>query len=207
MQLVRDETIAFTAVPTPTDEELLQGIKHGNEDALAALYERYAGFVTAVAIRILGDRAIAEEVVQDTFLRCWQRAETFDAERGRVGAWLLSIARNRAIDVLRSRSSQARRRESEFIPDTSPSSAPEMIDAIAMRDVVARALKELSTEQRQVIELAYYGGLTQAEIARELGAPLGTVKTRARTALNKLRGSLRPYFVSSESDRGLARDQ
>lgn len=188
------------AIPAPSDEELLRRMRRGDEPALMALYDRYAGYVSAVAIRILGDRELAEEVVQDTFLRAWDSADTYQASRGRVAAWLTRISRNRAIDVLRSRSNQARRREATALPDNLPSDTPEVTDLIALRDAMARALTDLPPDQRHVIELAYYGGLTQAEISQQLGAPLGTIKTRTRTAMDRLRVALRPYFAPETGD-------
>lgn len=197
------ERTGLSPVPTattPTDEELVCGVRQGQEAALTALYDRHAGHVYAVAIRILGDRELAEEVVQDTFLNCWNRVETYQPARGRIGAWLIGVARNRAIDILRSRPNQARRREMATFPDTIQTAAAEATDQVVLRDVVSAALAKLPLEQRQVIELAYYGGLTQAEISQQLGAPLGTIKTRTRTAMERLRSVLHPLFSAESGD-------
>jgi RNA polymerase sigma-70 factor, ECF subfamily len=202
VRLPSEPTDGFASTPTPTDDELIRRIERDDEAALMALYERYAGFVTAIAIRVLGDRGLAEEVVQDTFLRCWHNVDSFNPSRGRVVAWLFGIARNRAIDTLRSRSNQARRREWSRISDAAPSTTPEMSDLVALREVMATALSNLPPEQRQIVELAYYGGLTQAEIARQLGTPLGTIKTRSRAAMEKLRAELRPFFNTDVSESG-----
>ena len=165
----------------------------GDEAALEALYRRYAGLVFTLALRIVGDPELAREVLQDTFLRCWDGRETYDAGRGRVPWWLIGITRNRAIDLLRSRSHQARLRERaplSSVPRAGMSAVSESADTIALRRAVASALERLPAAQRQAIELAYYRGLTQAEIAHELGEPLGTVKSRTRDAMERLRASL-----------------
>jgi RNA polymerase sigma-70 factor (ECF subfamily) len=119
------ERITFGAAPPPvpttlTDEELIRRVQGGDAAALTELYDRYAGYVFAIAIRILGDRELAEEVVQDTFLSCWRRADSYQPARGRVASWLIGIARHRAIDSLRSRPSQDRRREAASFSDTDP---------------------------------------------------------------------------------------
>jgi RNA polymerase sigma-70 factor (ECF subfamily) len=190
------------ASPAPSDHDLLQRIRRGDEGALAALYDRHAHFVAAIALRVLGDRELAEEVVQDTFLRSWNYIDSYDPSRGRVVSWLLGIARNRAIDILRSRSHQARRRERNSLSDTIPSDGAEFPDVLALREVMTRALSILPTDQRKIIELAYYGGLSQAEIARQLGLPLGTVKSRTRSGMEKLRVELRPYFPAHVAEEG-----
>jgi RNA polymerase sigma-70 factor (ECF subfamily) len=177
------------------DDVLLRQIRRGDEAALATLYDRYAGFVFAVALRIVGDRDLAEEILQDTFLRCWHGIETYQPERGRVAGWLAGIARHRAIDLLRGRQHQARLRERDTLSEAAQRPAPETTDLMLLREAVNAALAELTTGERHVLELAYYGGLTQTEIARQVGQPLGTVKTRTRAALDRLRTTLRPYFA------------
>jgi RNA polymerase sigma-70 factor, ECF subfamily len=181
---------------TSSDGELLQRIRARDEAALAALYDRYAGLVFTLAMRIVGERELAQEVMQDTFLRCWNGAETYQATRGNVASWLLGIARNRAIDLLRSRQHQARLRESTPLPD--PDRGGDVAgehdtgELVATRQTIVTALGALPAAQRRVIELAYYGGLSQSEIARQLGEPLGTVKSRTRSAMDHLRNLLRP---------------
>jgi RNA polymerase sigma-70 factor (ECF subfamily) len=182
------------AVP---DEDLLRRVRARDEAALVALYDRHAALVFTVAMRVVGDRALAEEVLQDTFLRCWTGAELWQPGRGRVSGWLLRIARNRAIDLLRSRQHQARLRESTPLPEPGRAGGPAEQDeseAIVTRQAVVAALNALPPAQRRVIELAYYGGLSQTEIAQQLGEPLGTIKSRTRAAMDHLRVSLRPYF-------------
>src|SRR5262249_60518361 len=139
------------------------------------------------------------EVLQDTFLRSWDGRDAYDPARGRVPWWLMGIARNRAIDLLRSRSHQARLREAERLSRETPvSRGPEPEEIAVMRRAVTDALSDLSAVQREAIELAYYGGLTQAEIARHLGQPLGTVKSRMREAMDRLRRALRPLIGAAE---------
>ena len=176
-------------------------MRGGDESALESLYGRYAGLVYTLALRIVGDPELGREVLQDTFLSAWDGRETYDAARGRVAWWLMGIARNRAIDVLRSRPHQARLREQErlsrHVHDPGGTTSDE---ALGMRRAVAQALDDLSAVQRQAIELAYYGGLTQTEIARELGEPLGTVKSRTRDAMDRLRRALAPWLHPAQGE-------
>jgi RNA polymerase sigma-70 factor, ECF subfamily len=178
----------------PADPELIRRMQRGDESALEALYARYGGLVYTLALRIVGDPELAREVLQDTFLRSWRGSEAYDPERGRVPWWLMGIARNRAIDVLRSRSHQARLREGERLTSDLPASDAGAPDVLGLRRAVTSALQALSSGQREAIELAYYGGLTQTEIARDLGEPLGTVKSRTREAMERLRQVLRPLI-------------
>ncbi|TMI99227.1 MAG: sigma-70 family RNA polymerase sigma factor [Bacillati bacterium ANGP1] len=177
------------------DPELLSRMRLGDETALEALYARYGGLVFTLALRIVGDPELAREVLQDTFLRSWDGRETYDPRRGRVPWWLMGIARNRAVDLLRSRPHQARLREQERLPSGAHAGEPAhpgTADAVVLRRAVTDALERLSGAQREAIELAYYGGLTQAEIARHLGQPLGTIKSRTREAMERLRSLLEP---------------
>jgi RNA polymerase sigma-70 factor, ECF subfamily len=183
-----------------SDAELLERVRQRDETALAELYDRHAGLVLSVALRIVGDRELAEEVLQDTFLRCWQHAGSFQSLHGSVVGWLMGITRNRAIDLLRSRQHKARQREQGTLPEADvlgTQGAPDEAEAVLVRQAVAGALADLSLSQRQVIELAYFGGMTQTEIARATGEPLGTVKSRTRIAMEHLRGSLRPWFSTT----------
>lgn len=183
--------------PGASDPELLERIRRADERALATLYDRYAGLVLTVALRVVGDREVAEEILQDTFLRCWNGVETYQTSRGHAAAWLMGIARNRAIDVLRSRHHKGRMRERTPLPEPDAPNQPgnpDETEAIAMRQAVSAALATLPANQRQVIELAYYGGLSQSEIAQQLGEPLGTVKSRTRAGMDRLRTLLGPHF-------------
>ncbi len=166
-----------------------------DETALEILYNRYAGLIFTLALRIVGDPELAREVLQDTFLRCWDGRETYDVARGRVPWWLMGIARNRAVDLLRSRPHQARLREREQLAVViAEARQPDATDSLPMRHAVVSALQSLPIAQRRAIELAYYGGFTQTEIAHELGAPLGTIKSRTREAMDRLRAVLRPLI-------------
>jgi len=174
-----------------------------DESALEALYARYGGLVFTLALRIVGDPELAREVMQDTFLRAWDGRETYDPGRGRVPWWLMGIARNRAIDLLRSRPHQARLREQEKPPSDAHRVAtvdPGAADALALRRAVTQALAGLPESQREAVELAYYRGLTQAEIARHLGQPLGTIKSRTRDAMERLRTLLEPLIETGGSE-------
>jgi RNA polymerase sigma-70 factor (ECF subfamily) len=172
---------------------LLEAIASGERAALRDLYDRMGGVALAVAQRILGARSEAEEVVQDCFLDVWTRARTYDRTRGSARTWVVSIARNRAIDRLRSRGGAARatdaaRAEAAFaVAGATPLETAERRQA---RERIAAALAELPAEQRQVLELGYFEGLTQSEIAERTGEPLGTIKSRVRAALDKLAKAL-----------------
>ena len=194
---------AGTSFDQPADFELLRRMQRGDESALEMLYRRYGGLVFTLALRIVGDSELAREVLQDTFLRAWDGRETYDPERGRVPWWLMGIARNGAIDLLRSRPHQARLREQDRPPSHArqeESADRGAADAVALRRAVSQALAELSDTQREAIELAYYRGLTQAEIAQHLGQPLGTIKSRTRDAMERLRTLLQPLIGTGEPE-------
>jgi len=177
------------------DRECLRRLAAGHSDAAGRLYDRHARAIYSLVLRIVNDEGDAEEIVQDVFAQAWRQAARYDASRGAVGAWLLVMARTRAIDRLRARrtrpaaSTMAPDRALEDVPAGAPDAASEMIDAEEARRV-RRALADLPLLQRLAIELAYYEGLTQREIADRLEQPLGTVKTRIRLGLSKLRETL-----------------
>ena len=166
----------------------------GNQGALAELYDRYAGLAYGVAMRVLGDPGRAEDAVQDAFISVWNHAASFDAGRGSLRAWLLTSVRNRAIDFLRGRGARERREE-ELPPEITAGGEPsEPWREVALsleRAAVRDALESLPAEQRQVIELAYFGGYTHTEISDMTRLPLGTVKGRMRLGLEKLSSYLR----------------
>src|SRR5262244_2132109 len=171
----------------PADPDLVRRMRQGDESALEMLYARYGGLVYSLALRSVGDPELAREVLQDTFLRSWDGRATYDPQRGRVAWWLMGIARNGAIDLLRSRPHQARLRERERLSMGLPSEDKDTAEALGLRRDVMNALRSLPTAQRSAIELAYYSGMTQTEIARVLDEPLGTIKSRIRQALDRLR--------------------
>lgn len=183
------------------DERLIQLTAGGDANALEALYDRYAAMVMGLALKITGERATAEEVVQETFWRVWRNAAAFQRERGKLAGWLFGIARNLCIDQLRRRQvrpqptqTEAEARQMDAVPDPAAPVADTTLAAIQFqrtRAAVAAAVSALPPAQRQVIELAYFGGLTRQEIAQTTGEPLGTVHTRARLALLKLRETLK----------------
>ncbi len=175
------------------ERELIAAVVRRDERALKQLYDRYGALVFTLALRKLGDRGQAEEVLQDVFFRCWTQAHTYRAEAGSVAAWLFGITRNRCIDVRRGRLSHARERERDPLPAADTLKEPGQSDAaetLTLQLSVRAALDSLSPEQRQAIALAYYDDLSQSEIARELGEPLGTVKSRIRAAMERLRRAL-----------------
>lgn len=170
------------------DASLMVYVARRDADALAALFDRYSRLVFSLAVRVLGDPASAEEVTLDTFLRVWNNAAMFNPERGQFVGWLTAVGRHRAIDTLRGRIEQARGRETALNPQMPD---PEYEDAFAARlrlREVREALFKIPEPQRIAIELAYFGGLTQAEIAARLNEPLGTVKTRIRLGMRRLAG-------------------
>lgn len=170
------------------DAALVRRILDGDEAALGTLYDRYGSLVYSVANRILRDTGAAEEVLQDIFHRLWRAAASFDAERGSLGSWLLVMARNRSIDRLRRRGPAAEDPVESLPPAILNIESDAARDEMVAR--VRRALEELPEPQRKAMELAYFEGLTQSEIASHTGDPLGTVKTRLRTALASLRKAL-----------------
>jgi RNA polymerase sigma-70 factor (ECF subfamily) len=166
---------------------LLARVARGDRAALRKLYDRLSGQALAVALRILGARGEAEEVVQDVFVEVWTRASLFTVARGRGRVWVLSIARNRAIDRLRSRDAAGRAvRGAEGEPEPPPVTPLESAEQRETRQRIQHALAALSPEQRSVLELGYFEGLSQSEMAERLGEPLGTIKSRVRLALEKL---------------------
>ena len=173
-----------------SENALLARLQDGDEEALIALHNRYANAVYAVAYRVLGERMAAEEVTQDTFMRLWEKASSYDPEKGRFLTWLLTIARRRAIDVLRSQQRRQPPRQETFSIDAHPylwEQIPDPGAAHDLRGTLAAELAQLPPEQRDAIELAYFHGMTHSDIAAYLQVPLGTVKTRLRLGMQKLR--------------------
>jgi RNA polymerase sigma-70 factor, ECF subfamily len=181
------------------DPELIVRLQRREPQALADLYDRYGRIVYSLILRVVRDTGVAEDLVQETFLRVWNRVQAFDAHKGAVGPWLLAVARNRAIDHLRSAAGRERN-AIEFEESDHPSVFTDMEPGILASDrarVVKAAVEKLSVHQRQVIELAYFEGLSQTEMAERMGQPLGTVKTWVRAALKTLRDELGATAVSA----------
>jgi len=172
---------------------LIERTANGEEAALAALYDGTAALVNGLALRILGDRGAAEEVTGDVYLQVWRQAERYDDTRGTPLTWLLTLARTRAIDRLRAMNVRRARTEPLRAARTVPTETPgpeERSVVRQRRQLVQRALGRIPAEQRRAIELAYFEGLSHSEIAVAVGAPLGTVKTRVRLGLGRLRDAL-----------------
>jgi len=175
-----------------SDGDLVRATARGDQSALAQLYDRYRLILFGLVMRILHDRAEAEDVLQEAFLQVWRRANDFDEARGRAFTWLVTIARSRALDRLRAAGSRGRlAHEAAQLPREDVGDAA--TDALRSEEgrAVRQALADLPDEQRRPLLLAYFEGLTQAEIAARLGDPLGTVKTRMRAGMIKLRAILR----------------
>jgi len=199
---VEDARPQSTTQSGPSDEQaLLERVLAGDQTALSALYDRYSGIVYALAFRITSSTVEAEDVVVDTFWQIWQQADRYDRTRGRLGAWIFTIARSRALDRLRARrrsplAEQDARAEAEAAQRAATSDSPEQALWLTEQSALVRAaLGELTPVQRQAIEMAYYQGLTHTEIAERLGEPLGTVKTRIRLGLIKMREHLGQQLI------------
>jgi RNA polymerase sigma-70 factor (ECF subfamily) len=173
-------------------QDLIRRMAAGDSAALSLFYDRYAQMVLNLALRVVGSVADAEEVLQEVFWQAWRSAGRYDPSRGSPEAWLATLARTRAIDALRSlRSVRRVSGDSEgWRVEGASAVAPTTSDALEHRQLVESALAALSTPQREAVELAYYEGLSQSEIAARTGTPLGTVKTRIRSGLARLREAL-----------------
>jgi RNA polymerase sigma-70 factor (ECF subfamily) len=183
------------------DSELIGRVAEGDARALEVLYERYSRVVYSFALRILGDQQLAEELLQEVFFRAWRQGSAFQASRGTFITWLLSITHNMAIDEVRKRRRRPQKAESEDseavlagVADKGQS-VEDQVWVVALRGTISGAMEQLPLAQRQVIELAYYQGLTQREIAENLSEPLGTIKTRMRLGMQKLRDFLEEHEV------------
>jgi RNA polymerase sigma-70 factor (ECF subfamily) len=184
----------------PEDGALIERLKRRDPQALAELYDRYGRMAYSLVLRVVRDKAIAEDLTQETFLRVWNRVHSIDSEKGAIGAWLLAIARNRAIDYLRSSTGRGRNASVELDETDHASLYGEMEAGILMSDQVRRvkaAMEKLEPNHRIVMELAYFEGLSQSEMSAKMGQPLGTIKTWVRSALQTLRDELGVAVPSS----------
>lgn len=208
VRLPRPRFMSSPAVIIPPDEEkhavdaqILQRIAAGDQAALGELYDRFSRPLFSVALRVLNDAAEAEDVLHDVFVTLWDKAADFESSRGHAFSWALTLTRNRAIDRVRSR-----KRRSEILTQAVPADLGydeaadaklDSADTLWVKEkaaAVRSAVATLPADQRQVLELAYFGGLTQQQIAEKLSAPLGTIKARIRRALLKLRDVISPQL-------------
>lgn len=186
-----DQAEARIAAPTPSDGELLQRIAEEDIEAFDMLYHRYVRPVYGLALRRLGDRPQAEDALQETFTSVWRSARSYKPDRGPGGPWLYAIARNAIVDRARARTDLSAELPELVATEPGPAERAES-GYVSWR--VHRALEELPRHEREVLELAYWGGLSQSEVASFLDIPLGTVKTRTRSALSRLSDALEGEF-------------
>jgi RNA polymerase sigma-70 factor (ECF subfamily) len=168
------------------EQQLVEGLLAGNDDAIRALYARFSRPVYSMGLRLLGSREAAEELTQDVFVTAWRKAARFDATRGRLSTWLMTIAHNLAVDRLR-RETGVTRPQLMLVDEVPDAPGIDEEDVLLERDAAIRALSSLSEAERRLLARAYFRGLTAREIAEADGIPLGTVKTRLRAALIKVR--------------------
>ena len=190
-----------------TDDDLVRRLKAADEQALAALYDRYSALAFSLALRMVGSTEGAEDVVQEAFYRLWRQAGSYDPGRARLSTWIANITRNLCIDELRRRAArpqttsgpEADTRLIELAASDQADPA-DQVWAAHRREAVLAALAELPPQQREAVELAYFGGLSQSEIAQRLGDPLGTVKTRIRAGMQRLREHMGSEWWSQQSE-------
>ncbi len=177
-----------------TDEAVLSLVASSDETALAELYDRFGGIAYRLALRILRDEALAQDAVQEAFLAVWRSADRFLAERAKASTWVLTLVHRRAVDLVR----REERRRGEPLDDVDEPLVDDKTEHVFRRRVVQEALRQLPPDQRQALELAYYGGYTQSELAEQLRQPLGTVKSRMFTGLTRLRELLEQAGLAAE---------
>jgi RNA polymerase sigma factor (sigma-70 family) len=169
-----------------SDEQVLEAVGRGDDDALGVLYDRFGRVAYRLAYRILRDKALAEDAVQEAFLAVWRSADAYKRERAKPSTWILTVVHRRAVDLVR-REERRRGEPLETAPEPTTEPADEDASLRDRRAAVQSALRALPEDQRQALELAYYGGLTQSELAERLGVPLGTIKSRMFAGLGGLR--------------------
>jgi RNA polymerase sigma-70 factor (ECF subfamily) len=192
--------LLFAIYVEEDDRNLAERLKRREPDAMAQLYDSYGKLAFSLIYRIVRDVGVAEDLVQETFLRVWNRAQGFDSARGALGPWLLAVARNRAIDYIRSSGGKMTRGSLDLEYAEHPSTFVNFESDLLTRDRemrVRKAVDRLNENQRHVIELAYFEGLSQSEMAERMGQPLGTVKTWVRSALKNLREELGEKAVTA----------
>ena len=177
------------------DSMLFRLVQHADEQAFSVFYDRYVNLVFSIALTTVGNHTTAEEIVQDVFLKIWKKNHTYQPEQSKLNTWLSAIARNRSIDELRKKHTRVEARQVPWIEidqqqDQDEAGPEERVQLKIEQRVVRQALSQLPEDQRQAIWLAYFYGLTQSQIAQQLDLPLGTVKTRIRLGMQKLRALL-----------------
>ena len=177
-------------------DDLAAALGQGREQALGELYDRFGGAVYRLALRVTGDRGAAEEITVDTFMQVWQQAARFNADEGSLQSWLFTIARCRAIDRVRSAKAVKRTQADDTTAEQHVERPDETVELAERRRLVREAITGLTPSQRVALELAYFEGLSHAQIAERLGEPLGTVKTRVRQGMIALRRTLGPVLAT-----------
>jgi RNA polymerase sigma-70 factor, ECF subfamily len=188
-----DRTMQVSDLQDRKDRDLVERISDGDRAAFSELYRRYASSAFGLASRILGEQSLAEEVLQEVFLSVWRRAGAYDPARGSVRSWVFAQIHHRSVDVVRREEAERRRSGTAVQREAVEDDLDEVIEEgwlRSRRDQVRRALGALPPEQRQMIELAYFKGFTQSQVASETGVPLGTVKSRTLTAMRRMRDAL-----------------
>ena len=194
--LLENRTVETLARADAQDQELVARLRAGDEEAFRALFDGYASTAKALALRIVRQTHLAEEIVQEVFLAVWRNPYGYDGARGSVRSWLMGMVHHRAVDAVRREEAHRRRADSlaaENRDETTVDHADDVVEAIGRpeeRRVVRAALDELSPEQREVLELMYFDGLTQTQVADKTGLPLGTVKSRTLLGMRRMRTSL-----------------
>ncbi|HEY0793817.1 MAG TPA: sigma-70 family RNA polymerase sigma factor [Chthoniobacterales bacterium] len=181
-----------TSIDQQLEIELLKQVGQGNRKSFEELYDRFSGVLFSAALQILNDQREAEDVLQDVFIQIWDKAQLYNAERGKPLTWAMTLTRNKAIDRLRSAQRRYRlqdqvEKETTVLTQVLARDSSEEVDALEKSRIIRAAVLQLSLEQREAIELAFFSGLTQNEIAQELNQPLGTVKARIRRGMLKLK--------------------
>jgi RNA polymerase sigma factor (sigma-70 family) len=193
--LARREPVNAADLGDARDRDLLRRVARGQEDAFRELFGKYAPTAKALALRILRRPFLADETVQEAFLALWKHPQGYDRDRGSVRAWLMSTVHHRAVDLVRREEAHRRRIEgapSDAVPEDPAEQAVQAVGVREERAAVRAALEDLPAEQRQVIDLLYFEGLTQSQVAERTGLPLGTVKSRVLLAMRRMRAALGP---------------
>jgi RNA polymerase sigma-70 factor (ECF subfamily) len=189
----------FSSAEIDLEISLLKRTGEGDRASFELLYERYSGVLFSTAFRILNDQTAAEDVLQDVFIQIWEKAPLYDPTRGKPLTWAVTMTRNKAIDRLRSQQRRNRLKDemeaqASVFEEFSDRSSLDEVQSVERGELIRQAVRQLSKEQRKAIELAFFSGMSQSEIAEELGEPLGTVKARIRRGMMKLKEIITPFL-------------